>query len=166
MKKSVIVMSVAALVLCCAAAGYFWYVNRDKRMVVELIGNVAALAEKESGKLPHEGVLKFSKVDNLFAQKIELRCADPAISASLSREELKTLVALMIKRIDHMKVNTANIEVNVAGDNATFSLDAEFSGVISGKKEEFANVYQISGIAVKSDGKWLISSLIAEQIIQ
>ena len=166
MKKSIIAVSVAALVLCCAAAGYFWYVNRDKRMVVELIGNVAALAEKESSKLPHAGVLKFSKVDDLFAQKIELKCVDPSISSSMSRDDLKALVSLMIKRIDHMKVNTANIVVDIAGDNATFSFDAEFSGVISGKKEEFANVYQISGTAVKSDGKWLISSLIAEQIIQ
>lgn len=166
MKKSVIIIFAAALVLCCVIGCFFWYVNRDKRMVAELIGNVANLAEKESSKLPHAGVLKFSKVDELFAQKVDLKCVDPEISASMSREDLKALVSLMIKRIDHMSVKTGNMEIEVSGDNATFSFDAEFSGAISGKGEAFANVYQINGTAVKIDGKWLISSLIAEQIIQ
>ena len=65
-----------------------------------------------------------------------------------------------------MRVSTANIEVEIAGKEAVFSFDAEFSGIAGGRNEDFNNVYQVNGSAVKRDGKWWVSSLIAEEILQ
>lgn len=165
MKKTIIILA-AALLLAGGAGGYWWYVNRDRRMVTELVNNVVALVKKEPSNLPHAGVLKFARVDELFAEKVDLRCEEPAIGAAMTRDELKTMVSLMNRRIEKMDAAADNIEPEIAGDRAVFTFDAEFSGVVGGRKEYFNSVYQISGTAVKIDGKWLISSLKAEEILQ
>jgi hypothetical protein len=77
------------LIIAIIAGGYWWYMDRDRRLVVELIRNVAGLVEKKSGDLPHAGVFKFVKIDELFDKTVVLRCQNPAIEAAKRREELK-----------------------------------------------------------------------------
>jgi hypothetical protein len=154
------------LIIAIIAGGYWWYMDRDRRLVVELIRNVAGLVEKKSGDLPHAGVFKFVKIDELFDKTVVLRCQNPAIEAAKSREELKAMVSMMNKFIAQMQVNVADIAVEIADNKAVLSFDAEFSGTLGGRSENFSNVYKISGTAVKNEGKWQISSLIAEEILQ
>ncbi|MBQ4329561.1 MAG: nuclear transport factor 2 family protein [Lentisphaeria bacterium] len=165
MKKlffAVVVLAIAFAV----AGGYWWYLNRDRRLVTELVKNAAAVIEKKADDLPHAGVFKFVKIDELFDQNVTLRCHNPAIEASKSRDELKAMVSMVNKFVTSMQVSTENITVDIAGNKAVFTFDAEFSGIAGGRKEDFSNVYKINGTAVKNDGKWQISSLIAEEILQ
>ncbi len=164
--KKLIFLAAAILLILAVAAGYYWYMNRDRRMVIELVKNTVALLEKKPSNLPHAGVLKYTKIDDYFDHTVKLRCPKPAFDAVKSREDLKATFALVNKYITEMRVSTANIEVEIAGSEAVFSFDAEFSGIAGGRKEDFNNVYQISGNAVKRDGRWWVSSLVAEEILQ
>ena len=165
MKKSIYFVLIL-LLIAAVASGYYWYITRDRRMVVRLVKDVVSLLEKKPSNLPHAGVLKYTKVDDCFDHSVKLYCPKPSFDAVKSREELKAMYALVNKYIDEMHVEVENVEVGIVGKEAVFSFDAEFSGVVGGRKEDFDNVYQVSGTAVKKDGKWWVSSLIAEEIIQ
>ena len=57
-----------------------------------------------------------------------------------------------------------NINIEIAGEQAVFTFDAQIAG--KGKMEDFSEVYRCSGVAVKRDGKWRVSSLIAEPVVK
>ena len=165
MKKSLLI-GLAALILCGIGGGVYWWVTRDVRAVRELVGNALSIVRKTPSKLPHAGVLKFTKVNEFFAPKVVISCADPAFKLSLTNEELKTMVSFMSRKIESMAVDSSIVNVEIAGEQAVFSFDAEFSGRISGKNEEFFRVYQVSGEAEKVEGTWKISLLMAESIVK
>ena len=164
--KKLIFFVIVLLIAVAVAGGYLWYLNRDRRLVTELVKSIASLVEKKSGDLPHAGVFKYVKIDELFDKTVTLRCQKPVIEGTKSRDELKAMLSMASKFVTEMQVSTADIEVEVAGNKAVFTFDAEFSGSVSGRNEAFSHVCKVSGTAVKNEGKWQVSSLIAEEILQ
>ena len=164
--KKLIFFVIILLIAVAVAGGYLWYLNRDRRLVTELVKSIASLVEKKSGDLPHAGVFKYVKIDELFDKTVTLRCQKPVIEGVKSRDELKAMLSMASKFVTEMQVSTADIEVEAAGNKAVFTFDAEFSGSVSGRNEAFSHVCKVSGTAVKNEGKWQVSSLIAEEILQ
>ena len=164
--KKIIFITAAIILVSGISGGVYWFVTRDIRAVKSLLDEAAGIIRKKPSKLPHAGVLKFSKVDDVFAHKIEIRCGYPAFNAVFTNEDLKMIVSTVNRRITRMEVNLAAIEVEISGKDANFSFDAEFSGSTGAKGDELDRVYQVSGKAEKSDGKWKISALTAESIVK
>lgn len=165
MKKAVLIFS-AALILCAAALVWWLMVTADRRAVCRLAESVAALAHKEASNLPHAGILKFGKLDELFCEKVVIRSVKPPYDGNPTREELKLMLTAAFRRVDHMDVHTGKITAEVSGGTALFFFDAEVSGAVKGWGGEYAEVVKVSGSAVKTDGKWKVSSLIVEPVVR
>ncbi|MBE6356237.1 MAG: hypothetical protein E7058_03890 [Lentisphaerae bacterium] len=165
MKKWIFVI-VAALTVAAAAGVWYFIIIRDRREVQALVNNVAALACKKKDNLPHSGIFKHTKVDELFDEKVRIKLFKPAVDMDLTREDLKGRVAVLLRMVDYLQTEAGNVNVEVSGDQATFSFDAHVSGKGKSGRDDFSDVYQCSGSAVKRDGKWRISLLTAEPVIK
>lgn len=165
MKKWIFAVCIAFI---GAAAAGIWYflIMKDQREVRELVNNVTVLVGKKGGDLPHAGIFKHNKVDELFAEKIAFSISKPDMEVELSREDLKGRVALLLRMIDRMQVDAENIRVEVAGDAAVFEFDARVNGKIKNGHADFSDVYRCSGAAVKVDGRWLMSLLTAVPVVK
>ena len=165
MKKWIVLLVLAAL-LGIGAGVWYYILTKDKRAVRELVANAVALFQKKETKLPHEGVLKHTRIEEYFSSQVSLKLTDPDITANWSNEEFKTKFALYNRMVKVMTIDIGEIEVEIADGKAIFSFDAQVSGSALISKDEFGNVYRVSGVAEKTDGKWKISSMIASPILK
>ena len=165
MKKWMVAAGMLIL-LAAGLLGWYYLATRDKREIRNLIENAAGLVHKKSGDVPHAGVFKFTKVDELFCPYVELRISQPAVSARWSRDNLKANVAIMQRMIDEMSVKVSGVEVELIDGAAIFDFDADVSGGAKKGNIGFADVYRCSGSAEKNEGKWKISSITAEPVIK
>ena len=164
--KKWILIAVLVVTLLFVAGIWYYLLTKDKREVRNLVANVCELFCVKAAKLPHEGVLKHTKIEEYFISPVVLRCTEPDITANWTTDEFKGRFALYQRMVKEMKISTGYVEVDIADGKAVFSFDADISGSASLMKEEFNNVYRINGTAEKKDGVWKISSMIAEPIVK
>lgn len=165
MKKWIIIL-VLVLIAVGVAGVWYYLITKDKREVRKLVVNVSELFQQKPSKLPHEGVLKHTKIEEYFASPVSLKITDPDISANWTTEEFKGHFALYQRLVKEMKISVGEIDVEIADGKAVFVFDAEVQGGVSLGKDEFNNVFRVSGQAEKNDGKWKISTMIAEPAVK
>ena len=165
MKKWILFASIA--LVCMIAAGMWYFIlTKDRREVRALVVNTVELISKKPDNLPHAGIFKHARVDELFDETVSFRIAKPPMDITLPREDLKSRVAILLRMVDSIQTGVENINADVVGEQAVFAFEAQVSGKGKGKIENFAEVYHCSGTAVKRDGKWRVSSLIAEPVVK
>ena len=165
MKRKIIILTaivIFAAVLFCV----YWFYNRDRREVESLIREFVEFTCVASGRQPHEGALKYAKVEKFFAPKISLRVIDPDVKVDCNREEVKNMWGIYQRMVDRMDVKIEKVSVELNGDQASFFGDIKVDGVVKGGKIDFNGVYLLQGIAEKTDGQWGISSLIVEPVVK
>ncbi len=165
MKKKIIVWGSVALLLLISA-GIFWWCCKDEWAVKRLLTDTAEWVSCKPRKVAHEGALKHTKAKNFFCDSLSVKVIKPELEFDVDGEAMERFWMLYFREADQISVETENIEVEISGDSATFSMDAQINGSFSKKKSEFSGVYLVSGKAEKTEGNWKISSIVIEPVVK
>lgn len=165
MKKKIIIGS-AVVVLLLLAGVIFWLNYRDEFAVRNLISDTAEWVSAKPRKVAHEGALKHTRAKNFFCDSISVKVVKPEYDFRVDGERMEQFWMLYFRNADEISVETENVEVEVSGDQADFSFDAQINGSFSNKQVEFSGVYIVRGKAEKIDGNWKISSVVVEPVVK
>ena len=160
--KSVI-CGVILLLIGAAVSGY-WYWTRDRRQVENLLYEMVELGSKKRASVPHEGILKFAGTDKVFADPVRVNAPRQKFSRDLDQAQCRSMLALLHRSVESLTIDIADLDVEISGDQAVFSFDAEVEAVFrSGGKDK--EIIQVTGKAVKNNSKWQVAELQVEFVI-
>lgn len=164
-KKYVVLFSVAAVLLSVCAVSY-WLIGREKRAVKAMLTEAVELVCRREGEVFNVEMLKFARVDKLFAPQIAMVCSSPDFKRTFQRDDLKNALLLFYRNSEKIDIRLADIAVEVTDDGAVFFCDMMADVRLNIRGRDFHDVYSVTGSAVKEDGRWKISSLVIEPVVR
>lgn len=132
--KRKFIYATALLVVFLIAGVVYWWSIREERAVKKLITETAGWLSVKPRKVAHEGVLRHTRADEFFGTPLELKIGKPQMEFSVAADAMERYWMLYFREADQMTVETENIQVQISGDKADFSFDAQIDGSFGKKK--------------------------------
>ena len=169
MKKSkknlFIILFLALLITAGAVQGYFYWRNRDERLLRALVSELESMAAKRPGKSNALALLDAATPERVFAEKVQVSSDFPKIKRSFTLKEIGQLFVMM-------KKSCATAELDVSIDRISVSKEcAEISGelIFSASRTDGGRIRELRKTTLQCEkikGKWKISGAEFESIIK
>ena len=155
----------AVIVIAAAAWGYFYYRNRDERLLRALVSELETMVSKRSGKSNALSLLDAATPERVFAAKVKIISDHPKIERDFTLKDLTQMMVTMKKSCNSAELVLETEKISVNADDAVIIANGMFS-VNSSRGDSFREVRDVTLECQKLDGKWKIASVKANAIIK
>ena len=165
-KKNIILFFLLALLLGAGGTGgYFYWRNRDERMLRSLVGELENTAAKKPGKSNALALLDAATPERVFAEKFQVNSDVPKVQRTFTLKEVGQLLVTLKKSCSSAELDISIDQINISGNQAEISGELIFSGNRSGSGR-FRELRKVILQSQKIKGKWKISGATLEAVIK
>ena len=163
-RKKILSALLAAAVITGAVWGYFYFRNRDERMLRAIVSELEVMVSKRPGKSNALSLLDAATPERVFAPKVKIVSDFPKTERDFTLKELSQLMVTIKKNCRSAELDLEIENIFIRDDNATLKANGMFSG--NGSGGSFREVRDVVMECKKVDGKWKISAIKAESVIK
>ena len=163
-RKKIVLFLTAAAVIAAAVWGYFYFRNRDERMLRTMVSDLEVMVSKRPGKSNALSLLDAATPERVFAPKVKIVSDFPKMERDFTLKELSQLMVTMKKSCRTAELDIEINSINIQGKTAVIRGNGMFSG--NGSGASFREVRDVVMECKKVDGKWKISVLRADAVIK
>ena len=163
-RKKIVLFLTAAAVIAAAVWGYFYFRNRDERMLRTMISELESMVSKRTGKSNALSLLDAATPERVFAPKIKIVSDLPKIEREITLKELSQILVMMKKNCSSAELSMETGKFSILQDNAVVKANGMFSG--SSSRGSFREVRDVTLECRKLNGKWKISGMKLEAVIK
>ena len=165
-KHKIIIVFLAALLLAGAVWGYFYFRDRDRRLLRALTDELETIVAKRPGKSNALALLDAATPERVFASKVEIASDSPRLKRIFSLKELSQILITMKKSCSSAALDIDISEITIDADrlSATVTGTAVFSGNTG--KGDIREVRDAVLNCSKIDGRWKICKLTVTPVIK
>lgn len=164
-RKKILSALTAVIVIAAAAWGYFYYRNRDERLLRALVSELETMVSKRPGKSNALSLLDAATPERVFAPKVKIISDQPKIERDFTLKDLSQMMVTMKKSCNSAELVLETEKFSVHDDNAVIIANGMLS-VNSSRGDSFREVRDVTLECQKLDGKWKIASVKANAIIK
>lgn len=162
-KKIYLILAIAAL-LTSSAGGYFYFRDRDVRLIRNLVGELENIAAKRPGKSNALSLLDAATPERVFANQLKVSSDRPQVDRSFTLKEISQYLVAMKKNCSSAALNVEITNIEIKNDQAAVSGSCVFSGSTSGRGS-FREVRDVIFYCSKIEKKWKISTIELRSIL-
>ena len=164
-RKKILSALLAAAVITGAVWGYFYFRNRDERMLRAMVADLEVMVSKRPGKSNALSLLDAATPERVFAPKVKIVSDFPKTERDFTLKELSQLMVTIKKSCRSAELDLEIENIFIRDDNATIKANGMFSSE-SSRNMTFREVRNITLECKKLDGKWKISGIQLQTIIK
>lgn len=165
LKKKFLFLLTALILVAGATVAFFYFGNREERLLRAMVGELEEMAAKRSGKSGIIALLDAATPERVFASKVTISSDLPKVEREFTLKELSQLLITMKKSCTSAALNVEIQNLSVNSGSAEITGGAVFSGS-SSRSGSFREVRDIRLLCTKIDGKWKISTVKIETVIK
>ena len=163
-RKKILSALLAAAVITGAVWGYFYFRNRDERMLRAIVSELEVMVSKRPGKSNALSLLDAATPERVFAPKVKIVSDFPKTERDFTLKELSQLMVTIKKNCRSAELDLEIENIFIRDDNAMIKANGMFSG--NGSGGSFREVRDVAMECKKVDGKWKISGIQLQTIIK
>lgn len=163
-RKKILSALFAVAVIAAAVWGYFYFRNRDERMLRTMVSDLEVMVSKRPGKSNALALLDAATPERVFAPKVKIVSDFPKMERDFTLKELSQLMVMIKKNCRSAELDLETENIFIRDDNATIKANGMFSG--NGSGGSFREVRDVVMECKKVDGKWKISGIQLQTIIK
>ncbi len=165
-KKNITLLLLLTVLLAAGGIpGYFYWRNRDERMLRSLVSELESSVAKKPGKSNALALLDAATPERIFAEKFQVNSDLPKVQRTLTLKEIGQLLVTLKKSCSSTDLDISIDLINISGSQAEISGELIFSGSRSGGGS-FRELRKIILQCLKLKGKWKISGATLEAVIK
>lgn len=163
--KKIVVILLLAVFAATATGAWFYFRDRDKRLLRALVTELEDMSAKRQGRSNALALLDAATPERVFAKEVEIISDHPAMKRTMKVKELGQLMLAMKKSCTSTQLDISIDTITVNGESATVSGNALFSGS-SSRGGSFREARNLELECAKNAGKWKIVRIKAHSIIR
>ncbi len=164
-RKKILSALTAAVLITAAVWGYFYFRNRDERMLRAMVAEFEVMVSKRPGKSNALSLLDAATPERVFAPKVKVVSDFPKMERDFTLKELSQMMVTMKKSCRSAELEIEIDSINIQNDTALISGNGMFSGE-SSRNMTFREVRDTTLECNKIDGKWKINTIRANAVIK
>lgn len=159
-----LICGITTAVLLTAGTWWFFFHNRDERLIRALVSELESTCAKSPGRSNAMALLDAATPERIFAPEVKITSDQPGIDRTFKLKELGQWLLAAKKNCSSLTLSLYPDAISVDGDTAVLHGEANVKG--SAGKGTFNEVRSIELRFSKIDGKWKISGIKAARIIK
>jgi hypothetical protein len=163
-RKKILSALFAVAVIAAAVWGYFYFRNRDERMLRTMVSDLEVMVSKRPGKSNALSLLDAATPERGFAPKVKIVSDFPKMERDFTLKELSQLMVMIKKNCRSAELDLEIENIFIRDDNATIKANGMFSG--NGSGGSFREVRDVTLDCQKLNGKWKISGVKLKAVIK
>ena len=163
-RKKILSALLAAAIISAAVWGYFYFRNRDERMLRTMVSDLEVMVSKRPGKSNALSLLDAATPERVFAPKVKIVSDFPKMERDFTLKELSQLMVMIKKNCRSAELDLEIENIFIRDDNAAIKANGMFSG--NGSGGSFREVRDVELDCQKLNGKWKISGVKLKAVIK
>ena len=163
-RKKILSALFAVAIITAAVPGYFYFRNRDERMLRTMVSDLEVMVSKRPGKSNALSLLDAATPERVFAPKVKIVSDFPKMERDFTLKELSPLMVMIKKNCRSAELDLEIENIFIRDDNATIKANGMFSG--NGSGGSFREVRDVELDCQKLKGKWKISGVKLKAVIK
>lgn len=163
-RKRILSALFAVAIITAAVPGYFYFRNRDERMLRTMVSDLEVMVSKRPGKSNALSLLDAATPERVFAPKVKIVSDFPKTERDFTLKELSRLMVMIKKNCRSAELDLEIENIFIRDDNATIKANGMFSG--NGSGGSFREVRDVELDCQKLKGKWKISGVKLKAVIK
>lgn len=163
-RKKILSALFAVAIIAAAVPGYFYFRNRDERMLRTMVSDLEIMVSKRPGKSNALSLLDAATPERVFAPKVKIVSDFPKMERDFTLKELSQLMVMIKKNCRSAELDLEIENIFIRDDNATIKANGMFSG--NGSGGSFREVRDVELDCQKLKGKWKISGVKLKAVIK
>lgn len=163
-RKKILSALFAVAIITAAVPGYFYFRNRDERMLRTMVSDLEVMVSKRPGKSNALSLLDAATPERVFAPKVKIVSDFPKMERDFTLKELSQLMVMIKKNCRSAELDLEIENIFIRDDNATIKANGMFSG--NGSGGSFREVRDVELDCQKLKGKWKISGVKLKAVIK
>ena len=159
-----LICTITAAVLAAAGIWWFFFHNRDERLIRALVSELESTCAKSPGRSNAMALLDAATPERIFAPEVKIASDQPGIDRTFRIKELGQWLLAAKKNCSSLELSLFPETISVDGDTAVLHGEANVKG--SAGKGTFNEVRSVELRFSRIDGKWKISGINASRIIK
>lgn len=165
LKKKLLFPLFSAVFIAAAVWGFFYFRNRDERLIRALIGELETMTLKRPGKSNVLSLLDAATPERVFAEKVKLVSDVPKTDREFSLKELSQLLITMKKSFTSTGLDVEILDIQIERDGATIAGNGIFTAS-SSRHGKIREVRELKIECIKTGANWKITAIKAESVIK
>ena len=168
MKRSVLVIVLAAAAISAVCVYWCFFRDSDERRIRRTLAELCEIGSKSPGENAALGALKANRADHVFAPVCRFNFAHQAMDGMLTPTETGARILRLQGMFEWIRLSFSDLEIAVAEDKADIVFSGAFKGRLKyGDAREVDEIREIeAALARQKDGRWKFTRMSFRQVLE